>query len=54
VITHFPRVLQYIEPNYVHVFADGKIVAEGGPELAQQLEAEGYKAFIPDLEGASA
>src|SRR4029079_10075220 len=54
VITHFPRVLQYIEPNYVHVFADGRIVDEGGPELAATLEAEGYKAFIPDLEGASA
>ncbi len=54
VITHFPRVLNYIKPNYVHVFADGRIVAEGGPELAQQLEAEGYKAFIPELEEAAA
>jgi len=54
VITHFPRVLNYIKPNFVHVFADGRIVAEGGPELAQQLEAEGYKAFIPDLEEATA
>jgi Fe-S cluster assembly ATP-binding protein len=54
VITHFPRVLNYIKPNFVHVFADGRIVAEGGPELAQTLEAEGYKAFIPDLEGAAA
>src|SRR5204863_2734813 len=34
VITHFPRVLQYIKPNFVHVFYDGKIVAEGGSELA--------------------
>ena len=54
VITHFPRVLNYIKPNFVHVFYDGKIVAEGGPELAQTLEADGYKAFIPDLEGAAA
>ncbi|MGZ4382028.1 MAG: Fe-S cluster assembly ATPase SufC [Gaiellaceae bacterium] len=54
VITHFPRVLQYIKPNFVHVFSDGRIVAEGGPELAQTLEADGYKAFIPDLEGAPA
>jgi Fe-S cluster assembly ATP-binding protein len=54
VITHFPRVLNYIKPNFVHVFADGRIVAEGGPELAQTLEADGYKAFIPDLEGAPA
>ena len=54
VITHFPRVLQYIKPNFVHVFSDGRIVAEGGPELAQTLEADGYKAFIPDLEEAVA
>jgi Fe-S cluster assembly ATP-binding protein len=54
VITHFPRVLQYIKPNFVHVFSDGRIVAEGGAELAQTLEADGYKAFIPDLEGAAA
>ena len=54
VITHFPRVLNYIKADYVHVFADGRIVAEGGPELAQQLEAEGYKAFIPELEEAAA
>jgi Fe-S cluster assembly ATP-binding protein len=53
VITHFPRVLQYIKPDYVHVFFDGTIVAEGGPELADQLEREGYKAFIPDLEEAA-
>jgi Fe-S cluster assembly ATP-binding protein len=49
VITHFPRILQYIKPQFVHVFADGRIVAEGGPELADRLEAEGYKAFIPEL-----
>ena len=54
VITHFPRVLQYIKPNFVHVFYDGKIVAEGGPELADTLEADGYKAFIPDLAEAVA
>ena len=52
VITHYPRVLQYIKPDFVHVFFDGRIVAEGGPELAHKLEAEGYKAFIPDLEEA--
>jgi Fe-S cluster assembly ATP-binding protein len=54
VITHFPRVLNYIKADYVHVFADGRIVAEGGPELAQQLEADGYKAFIPEMEEATA
>ena len=35
------------EPDYVHVFVDGRIVEEGGPELAHKLEAEGYEAFMP-------
>jgi Fe-S cluster assembly ATP-binding protein len=48
VITHYPRILGYIKPDFVHVFADGRIVAEGGSELAQQLEAEGYDAFDPE------
>ncbi|MBW3592171.1 MAG: Fe-S cluster assembly ATPase SufC [Actinobacteria bacterium] len=47
VITHYQRILNYIKPDFVHVFVDGRIVAEGGPELAQTLEAEGYEAFIP-------
>ena len=47
VITHYQRILNYIEPDYVHVFADGRIVEEGGPELAHKLEAEGYEAFAP-------
>jgi Fe-S cluster assembly ATP-binding protein len=47
VITHYQRILNYIEPDYVHVFVDGRIVAEGGPELAHTLEAEGYEAFMP-------
>jgi Fe-S cluster assembly ATP-binding protein len=46
-ITHYQRLLNYVEPDYVHVFMDGTIVAEGGPELANQLEAEGYEAFAP-------
>jgi Fe-S cluster assembly ATP-binding protein len=45
VITHYQRILNYIHPDFVHVFVGGKIVAEGGPELAEQLEAEGYRAF---------
>jgi len=45
VITHYQRILNYIQPDFVHVFVDGKIVEEGGPELAHKLEAEGYKAF---------
>jgi len=49
VITHYQRILNYIDPDYVHVFVDGQIVAEGGPELAHKLEAEGYEAFTPNL-----
>jgi Fe-S cluster assembly ATP-binding protein len=47
VITHYQRILNYITPDHVHVFVDGRIVASGGGELAKQLEAEGYEAFIP-------
>jgi Fe-S cluster assembly ATP-binding protein len=53
VITHYQRILNYIEPDYVHVFVDGRIVEEGGPELAHKLEAEGYHAFVPATTGAS-
>jgi Fe-S cluster assembly ATP-binding protein len=42
VITHYQRILNYIKPDYVHVMLDGRIVESGGPELAQQLEEEGY------------
>ena len=48
VITHYQRILDYITPDYVHVFVGGKIVAEGGPELAKTLEKDGYEAFIPE------
>ncbi len=44
-ITHYTRILRYIEPDFVHVFVDGRIVEEGGPELADRLEAEGYDRF---------
>src|SRR5436190_10586316 len=47
VITHYQRILNYITPDYVHVFVGGRIVEEGGPELAHKLEAEGYEAFMP-------
>ncbi len=53
VITHYQRILNYITPDYVHVFVGGRIVKEGGPELAEKLEAEGYEAFAP-VETASA
>jgi Fe-S cluster assembly ATP-binding protein len=45
VITHYQRILNYVTPDFVHVFVGGRIVEEGGPELAQRLEAEGYEAF---------
>src|SRR5690242_20120922 len=45
VITHYQRILDYIEPDFVHVFVDGRIVEEGGPELAHKLEAEGYAPY---------
>ena len=41
-ITHYQRLLDYIRPHVVHVMVDGKIVQSGGPELALQLEKEGY------------
>jgi Fe-S cluster assembly ATP-binding protein len=51
VITHYQRILNYIKPDFVHVFIDGGIVAEGGPELAEKLEAQGYEAFSPQAVG---
>jgi Fe-S cluster assembly ATP-binding protein len=45
VITHYQRLLDYIKPDRVHVLAGGRIVASGGPELAHQLEAEGYDKY---------
>ncbi len=51
-ITHYQRILNYVTPDFVHVFVDGRIVAEGGPELALQLEAEGYDPFIPATVGS--
>jgi Fe-S cluster assembly ATP-binding protein len=45
-ITHYTRILRYITPDFVHVFANGRIVEEGGAELADQLEANGYADYI--------
>jgi Fe-S cluster assembly ATP-binding protein len=53
VITHYQRILNYIEPDYVHVFVDGKIVEEGGPELAEKLEREGYVPYGVKEEAAA-
>lgn len=45
-ITHYTRILRYIKPDFVHVFVDGKVAEEGGPELAERLEAEGYDRYL--------
>jgi Fe-S cluster assembly ATP-binding protein len=45
-ITHYTRILRYIEPDFVHVFVAGRIAEQGGPELAEQLEAEGYDKYV--------
>jgi Fe-S cluster assembly ATP-binding protein len=52
VITHYTRILRYVRPDFVHVFAGGRIVAEGGPELAEELEESGYERYVGS--GASA
>ncbi len=46
-ITHYTRILRYVRPDFVHVFVGGRIVEEGGPELAEELEANGYERFLP-------
>ena len=45
-ITHYTRILRYVKPDFVHVFVGGRIVEEGGPELAEQLEADGYERYL--------
>ena len=45
-ITHYTRILRYVKPDYVHVFTNGRIVAEGGPELADTLEETGYDKYV--------
>ena len=45
-ITHYTRILNYIKPDFVHVFVDGHVVEQGGPELADRLEAEGYDRYL--------
>ena len=47
-ITHYTRILRYIKPDFVHVFVDGRVAEEGGPELADRLENEGYDRFLTD------
>jgi Fe-S cluster assembly ATP-binding protein len=45
-ITHYTRILRYIKPEFVHVFVNGKVAEEGGPELADRLESEGYDRYL--------
>lgn len=45
-ITHYTRILRYIQPDFVHVFVAGKVAEEGGPELAERLESEGYDRYL--------
>jgi Fe-S cluster assembly ATP-binding protein len=45
-ITHYTRILRYITPDFVHVFVNGQVAEEGGPELADELEANGYDRFV--------
>jgi Fe-S cluster assembly ATP-binding protein len=53
-ITHYTRILRYIRPDFVHVFIDGRIVEEGGPELADRLEDEGYDRYASSTAAAKA
>ena len=45
-ITHYTRILRYIKPDFVHVFVNGRVAEEGGRELADRLEAEGYDRYV--------
>jgi Fe-S cluster assembly ATP-binding protein len=48
-ITHYQRLLNYIKPHFVHIVMDGRIVLQGGPELAQELEEKGYENIQKEL-----
>ena len=52
-ITHYTRILRYIEPDHVHVFVDGRMVEEGGKELAERLEVEGYEKYVKAAQAAN-
>ena len=54
VITHYQRLLEYIKPDHVHVLVDGKIVRSGGPELALELEDQGYAIIENEVRAATA
>ncbi len=50
IITHYPRILQYVQPDVVHIMMDGRIVKEGGHDLAQRIESEGYDKIREEIE----
>ena len=52
IITHYTRILEYVTPDFVHIMLDGRIVREGGPELADELEDKGYD-FVREEAGAA-
>lgn len=53
-ITHYTRILRYIKPDFVHVFVAGRIVEQGGRELADKLEEEGYERYVAGAGAARA
>ena len=53
IITHYQRILHLVEPDFVHVMFDGRIVKEGGPELVSELEAKGYGWIREEVEAAA-
>jgi len=54
IITHYTRILNYVKPDFVHIMLDGRIVREGGPELADQLEDQGYDFVREEMAAADA
>jgi Fe-S cluster assembly ATP-binding protein len=54
IITHYQRILHLVQPSRVSIMFDGRIIKEGGPELVDQLEAEGYADIIKAEAGAAA
>jgi Fe-S cluster assembly ATP-binding protein len=54
IITHYTRILEYVKPEFVHIMLDGRIVREGGPELAAQLEDTGYDQIREEVAAANA
>ena len=53
IITHYTRILGYVKPDFVHIMLNGKIVQEGGPELADTLEEKGYDWVREEVAGAA-